>query len=330
MERQVYGRGRILAGWVCALVVLLGAGGLPAEGADPLADTDWILQVKASARAKIIGNQKIEGIGYLSFDADGTWYLMDEEDLGLGGTYVFDGQDKLQMNIEAQDIEDFFYDNLLDMMPSGLEQYLDEISVLGCSTAARLKQKNECMDLKFSLRFQVLMVVHDTEGKVHNIKLSYSIAAAGSCCQQEGGVWQVEADYRYTLKKNKAASPKTLQLYLGPLPEEGLSNGQFRLVELAGQTTEVLAEGDYIRNAAKLEFLLDFGQMELLVISLGEEAITESIYEFYLLDYREKLTATINKDNSLALNWNCAFWVVLNTSSYDSDPVGRFTLKGSS
>ena len=319
---------RLISGFVFITYLLAGLCALPAEASNPLADTDWIMEVKAKAKAKIIGSQKIEGIGYLSFAADGTWYLMDEESLGMGGTYFFDNKDKLQIEIEAQEIEDFFYENLMDMMPYGLEQYLDAITVLGHKTKAGFKQKNDCMDLKFSLSFKILLEMHDQEGKVHKITVSYSIASSGSKCQQEGAIWQIDAAYSYKLKKHKTSSTKTLRLYIGPLPQENLEENEFRLYEVVGQNTELLAEGYYTGKSGKIKFIPDEYQMDDLIVDMGGEIITEPIYQFFVIDTKPKLSAKSKGSDSLAFNWKCAFWVVLDTSSGESDPVGNFTLKG--
>jgi hypothetical protein len=299
-----------------------------ADVSNPLSDTDWVLDVKAKARSKITGSQKTDGIGYLSFAADGTWYLLDEADLGMGGTYHFDSKGKLQMDMAAADIEDFFYDNLMDMMPYGLEQYLDELNVLSHGTKATFKQKNECMDLKFSLSFKILLVIHDQEGKVHKITVSYNIAASGNKCQQEGAIWQIEANCNYKLKKNKSSTPKTLQFYIGPLPQENLGDNEFRLYEVVGQNMELLAEGDFISKSGKIEFILDEYQMDTLILDMGRDIITEPIYDFFVIDYRPKLSAKRKGSDSFVCNWKCVFWVVLNTANGDSDPVGNFTLKG--
>ena len=117
-------------------------------------------------------------------------------------------------------------------------------------------------------------------------------------------------------------------MHVGPLPQENLEENKFRLYEVVGQNTELLAEGDYISKSGKIEFILDEYQMDDLIVGMGGKIITEPIYQFFVIDFKPKLSAKSKGSDALALNWKCAFWVVLDTASGESDPVGNFTLKG--
>lgn len=295
-------------------------------------DTSWVLYGKAKVSASKIGRISIDGIVNVDFWPDGTIALEDEEGYTIYGDYDFDSKGKLVIDVTEQDIEDFFYTYLPDML-YGLGSFDWSIDVPSSKAKTKTKYTGNAVNLSIRLKFSAFLYIN-YQGRDYKFRLTYTMKIAGdhpvSGAPSWGSKWIIDGKIKVGAKKLKASELLTLKLILGDYAGSGLGLNEYELYNITGGKNDLLIEGPFCRIRNKVIFWGDEYDMFDLIEDFLEQPVQDSPDIDWLSVYYTdtKATAKVKDGQKIKLSCRSRFWADVYVKDGYADWRGSFALKG--
>jgi hypothetical protein len=142
-------------------------------------DTSWVVYGSTRASVSRVGSGSSAGVGYLTFNSDGSLQIKDNADFIMSGSYYLDPKGKLVIDVDEQDIKKFFNDYLqqaLDNANVSVDSWSVDVPVIKTTTKVTYAGDIVSLATTISAKAKIHVVVY---GKTYNLSMSFTIKLAG-------------------------------------------------------------------------------------------------------------------------------------------------------
>jgi hypothetical protein len=324
---------------ILAIAILLFASGVCSAASTPVdlgdfVDTTWVLYGKNKISISKLGSDSVEGVGYVNFSSDGsTFSVTDTAGYSIYGTYGIDSKDKLFVDVDEDNIQDFFDTYLDDAIGDYVDYYVDATTA---KSTCKVKYSGNMISLTITISAKANIEVYyedDTGDHVYHGKISFSISMSGdhpvAGAPSWASAWDI-ADAKVSLnaKKIKFKTVTDLELTLGDYGSSGLGLNQYKFVNPGTDVFSSEITHYFCRQKNKILFGNDENGDELAsIISNLITSNSDATYD-YLEITSGSMTATVKTGttNKLTLKATIKFSMYAWDYEKERDIVTKGTL----
>ncbi len=310
------------------------------DNQDDFVDTSWVLLAKGRVSASRIGTQTITGILYAEFNNDGTVNFIDEADCVVSGTYGFDSDGMLYVDVNEQNFVHFFHEYIDPLIPLIEQEYgIDiewwDIAFKSSKTTTKTVYSGDMVTLSVTIKANaVLSLKIENDNRIYKSNMSFTIKASGSSPTSSSGgwgnEWSIDTKVKVKAGNAKAAMDMPFELKLG---SSGYETNEYRLFDVSNASESIL-ESNFCRLKNKVYFYADEEDIRSWIQEVIEENAPDDVDSVWVTLYDAKMTATV-KDNikgkeKITISARCRFWVDVefNDHTREDNIKGTLTIKG--
>jgi hypothetical protein len=298
---------------ILVISILLFAGGF-CSAATPVnigdfTGTDWVVYGKNKMSASVIGNESVEGIGYLNFGVDGhSFSVTDTDDYTMYGTYGVDSKGKLYINVTLGDVQSFFDDYL-----SSYAGYVT-VTATSAKSSCKVTYSGNMATLAVTISAKANININ-YQGTHYNGKISFTLNMSGDHPVAGGAPnwaskWNItNAKASFSTKKIKVSKVMNLELTLGDFGSSGLGLNEYLLTDTGSAVLSSDMQSDFCRSKNTVHFWgVESGidtTLQNLILSNDTKG---NIQEVDISSAYAKVTATVKDGQTVSLAGTVYFW----------------------